>query len=262
MLAELLTYMLTPCPRHLRAMGYLRGLIAIKARHRRCAEAWAEHLAHSRALILRAADKCPSHDKVVVLGSGLLLDIPLADLSRMFAEVELVDIFHMPMVRRAAARFANVRIEAIDVTGVVENVYQAAISGDGLPTPRSGNLPTDGADLVVSANLLTQLPYLPLKYLEERKTGSSKIEREELARALIRAHLADLEAAEGIFCLIAEMERLVTDGAEIIDREDALHGVSLPFKGDEWAWEVAPPPEVNRRYGLRYRVMGIISQQR
>ncbi len=80
MLAEWFRHLTTPCPRPLRDMGYLKELIAMDARHRRCREAWVSHLEACKNVILDAAldvTRGVPRRKAVVLGSGLLLDIPI-----------------------------------------------------------------------------------------------------------------------------------------------------------------------------------------
>jgi hypothetical protein len=99
-------------------MGYIKELIAIEARHRRCRAAWAPHLENCKKLILDAAGGIP-HGQVTVLGSGLLLEVPVEELAVKFEDVALVDIFHMPAVERRVRRLSNVRLVTTDLTGVV-----------------------------------------------------------------------------------------------------------------------------------------------
>jgi hypothetical protein len=49
MLSEALEFLLTPCLRFARQMGYLHEVIAIKARHARCRRAWAPHLERKKS---------------------------------------------------------------------------------------------------------------------------------------------------------------------------------------------------------------------
>ncbi len=247
MLAEWIAYLTTPCPRHLRAMGYLKGLIGLEARYRRCRKAWAPHLKNTKATILEAAMACPSKRRAVVMGSGPLLDVPLAELSFLFDEVVLADIFHLPKTRKAAGAYPNVRLLTQDLTGVAEALFEQA---GPLPRPAPGGLPLAGADLAVSANLLSQLTHLPREYLAGRDGG----EIDALSRSMIEHHLAALADFKGVACIIAETERLITDGGEVIEAEDALHGVRLPQTGRQWIWDIAPPPEMDRRYGLKMRI--------
>lgn len=250
MLGEWITYLTTPCPRHVRDMGYLRDLIGVEARYRRCRQAWAGHLENTRAAILESAAACRGRRRAVVLGSGPLYDVPLGELSARFEEVVLVDIVHLRHPRRPP----NVRSESRDLSGVARDLHAwVGRRRDGFPPVPRADLPVAGADLVVSCNLLSQLPQLPLEYAGRDGEGA-----EAFARALIANHLEALGRCEGTVCLITDTERLIHDGERVIDREDSLHGVVLPASRREWTWDIAPPPEVDRRYGQRLtiRVVG------
>ena len=104
----------TPFPRHLRDMGHVHELRQLAARATRCCAAWRPHLERSRSLILEAADRCVRNDKALIVGSGLLFDIPITELTRRLREVVLVDILHLWQVRRAVRSYSNVRLEQVE----------------------------------------------------------------------------------------------------------------------------------------------------
>ena len=120
MLSELLTYITTPCPQYVRHMDYLDEVIAMKQRYERTRTAWQPHLEHTRRFVLSAAEKCRNRSKAVILGSGLLLDVPLDELSTMFQAVVLLDIVFLPEVRRSIKRYGNVRLVQHDVTNMAK----------------------------------------------------------------------------------------------------------------------------------------------
>jgi len=247
MIGEWLTHLTTPCGQPFRRMGYLRELIAIRERHRRCRTAWRIHLAASRALIPEAIESCSGRERVVVLGSGLLLDIPLAELAGRFDTVVLIDICHLRTTRRKAARFANVELEEADVSGIAEALGSRRLNDRApLPEPEPDAGPLSGADLVISANLLSQLPLVPLDHLEVIAPELSKAERDRFARSVIDHHLALLQAQSATVCLITETMRSISDGENLIEKIDPLFGATLFYEGREWWWDMAPRPEVNR----------------
>lgn len=264
MLIEWIKYLTTPCPRHLRRMGYLKELIGLEARYKRCWFAWAPHLVKARETILEAAADCSDRHRVVVLGSGLLYDVPLEDLSAMFGEVVLVDIQHMPSAWRRAKRFDNVTLVSRDITGVVEPVYDWVAEGGGKPLPRpsAGCLPLDGAGLVVSAAVLSQLHHLPVEYLSDAFPAHPKGEIDAFAKALVEHHLDSLAAFPGAVCLITEVERHILDRGKVAERIDPLHGAALPFPGHEWFWEIAPPPEMHQHYAQRLKMVGAVKREK
>jgi len=51
---DFLDRLLTPCPWHVRAMGYVREAVGIRRRYRRCRADWQEHIDRCRETILRA----------------------------------------------------------------------------------------------------------------------------------------------------------------------------------------------------------------
>ena len=88
MLRECIESWLTPAPPWARALSLPREQAAIRARYRRHAAAWAPHLAATRAAMLDAAQ---GGDLAVVLGGGVLLDVPLLELRRCYRRVLIVD---------------------------------------------------------------------------------------------------------------------------------------------------------------------------
>lgn len=258
MILEILEYLTTPCPKYARKQGYLKEAIAIGARQKRLAGAWTPHLEQSQAVIRAAMDRCPRRGSALILGSGLLLDIPLADLSRQFEHVVLVDVVHLRAARRKAAEFANVTLLEEDVTGMAADFdfrVSSGWKGDPVPDP-TAFLDRSEVDLVVSANLLGQLSIFPAAALQ-RRTRLAGDPLDDFCRAVVEAHLAYLRRFDAVVCLITEIERaaLDKDGA-VVQRHDALYGAELPDGGTQWNWDLAPLGEISRTHALRNRVVG------
>jgi hypothetical protein len=259
MLAEWITHLRTPCPQPYRRMGYLKELIAIDQRHRRCRSAWTPHLETSRKLITDAADTCPEKGRVVVLGSGLLLDIPVHHLAATFREVVLFDICHLRSTREAMETFTNVRLVEGDISGAA-GPLDRWLSGDrrdGLPNPEIDKGLIGDADYVISSNLLAQLPLTPLNHLEKRAHGLNDTDREQFARSIIDHHLGLLQSLDCPVTLITETLRLITDDDRPLNKIDPLFGAPLYYEGEEWWWQVAPRPEISRNFDMRLAVRGI-----
>jgi hypothetical protein len=254
---ELLEYLTTDCPADVRRLGYLKEAIAIKARYRRQCEAWGPHLARSRALVGDAAEQLARRRTALVLGSGLLLDIPLGALSASFERVLLADLVHLRRARRIAARYPNVSLVTADVTGLSAGFRDRVRGGwRGTPVPRSCLFHDDETiDLVVSANLMAQLPVMPAAAL--RRAGRDDQTVQAFCRAVVEAHLAYLAGFEARVCLVTEVlrEAVGRDGG-ILRIDEALFGVRLPAEDASWSWDLAPPGEVSPDYGIRNRVVG------
>lgn len=259
MLAAWLERLFSNCPAHLREMGYLREMVGIRRRWARYHAAWQAHCEQSRRLILAAADRCGQRRRAVVLGSGWLHDVPLAELSGRFDEVVLVDLFHPLACRLSARRYANVRMLAADVTGTIEEVWQAVETrGRPLPPPCHTLFRDDSSlDLTVSLNLLSQLPCMPERYLRE----SGRFPEAEIgafSRSLVRAHLDYLPALPGVVALITDHQLTrVNRAGKVLDRKTTLYGVDLPWVDRSWTWTLVPPGRTRRGHGEILTVAGI-----
>ncbi len=259
MFGEKLEGLLTPCPRHLRTMGYLRELIGMKARFKRCRSAWEPHLERTRAVIRMARDRCPQRRTAVILGSSYLRTVLVPELAPYFREVVLVDIVHPLGTLWPARKWKNVSTRAADVTGVVEAVFHAAqAQGSELPHFLPDLFCDDpDVDLVASVNLLSQLTLLPVKYLMHAGTHDRDTIT-DFARDLIDSHFEYLRRLPGTVALIADVEHLKVDPkGSVVERVDTLHGVPLPWTGEEWIWDIAPRPEADWNLNHLRRVVGI-----
>ena len=254
-------YMSTPVPRHLRQMGYVRELRALRARRNRCRSDWSSHLEHTRAVILDAASQCEQHRTALVVGSGLLFDIPLEELSLRFENVVLVDIVHAWSVHRQAVRFSNVRLLPLDVTRVVERCHALARRRSAAPLPQRtvDCLVGEDFDLVASVNVLSQLPVVPNGYMSRRIRSLTDARTREFSRALVTNHLDWLCSFPGVACLVTDLERLCFGDCGLVSREESLWGVALPEGGRDWLWDLAPRPEMYFHLDVRHRVGGYAS---
>ncbi len=270
MFRECWQYLVTPCSSHLRQLGYLKELIGIQSRYHRSHKLWRSHLQKTKGFILEGARRCNRRRKVVILGSGWLLDIPLKSLAGMFDEVFLLDVVHPLTARRTARRFPNVKLVEKDVSGVAMDVFQLArrvritgkkepLSALGPSVPQSKN----DIDYVVSANLLSQLPMVPVEYLrklQDRVGGSMYKEPEiqEFTRRILEQHVQTLREGVCQSCLVADVEAITLDREDkVVEKMGLLDGLSLPPVQCEWMWEIADFGEVHANQRICHRVVGI-----
>ncbi len=240
-------------------MGYVREVNGIAGRYERCQTHWANHIAACRATILRGLERCEQRRKAVILGGGLLHDVPVAELAATFREVVLVDLIHPWASRRATRKFTNVRRLTADVTESIDAAWRIAWDRD-QPLPRIEPrlfLDDPEVDFVASVNLLSQLPCMPMTYLS-RQGAHSQAKIDEFARNLIRAHLDYLRRLPGRVTLITDVERLkYTLVGQVVERRDLFFGVPWPTNRVEWEWRLAPCPEADPAHHFYRRVIGI-----
>ncbi len=161
MLLDLLHWVAQPASLTARRLGYAGDSVRLASRSRRCRAAWAPHLAAAQDAVRAAMRDLPRRDTVVVLGSGLLDDVPIDDLAATFRRVVLVDAVHPWRGRWRARRFANVSRLVHDLSGTRDLLLGRGETFGPMLPPLCRE-----ADLVVSANLLSQLPILPVARLE------------------------------------------------------------------------------------------------
>lgn len=240
MLREAIDWLLTPTLPLARRSGHLAEFVAIAARRRRNAAAWAEHEARSRAAVDRAALAAEPAGTALILGAGHVNDVPLEALSARFRDVVLVDLAFSAATRRQARRLGNVTCRPHDVTESLDTL-------DGIRAPTAW-LDDPSVTFVASINLISQLATVATRHRDDA-------EAERIARNLAEAHLDWLSRFSCPACLIADRE------IEIYDRDGTVTATLDPNKGavppeadEEWIWDIAPRGEIDRRYAVRHRV--------
>ena len=240
MLYELFLHLTTPCSTHVRRMGYLDEAIAMRRRFRRNRTAWQPHLDNSRRFVLSAAEQCRNKSKVVILGSGLLLDVPLAELATMFQEVVLMDIVCLPEVRRQINRHDNIRFVEHDVTNVAQSLDQNG--RDRLPEPAPASPEIDeNTGFVVSLNILSQLWVVPRTYAARHLRGVSDDQVEDWCQRIVESHFASLRSMPCDVCLVADYEFVKRDGeGQVVSRASSIYDIPLPEPDASWTWNIVP----------------------
>lgn len=236
-----------------RRLGYVREHLRQKARWMRNIQAWQPHLEKSRAFIRNAIQQCPANDMVVVAGSGMCLDIPLEELSSTFKNVLLVDLVHPREVVLLAEKFGNVRLCLHDLTGILPAVAGTLDGGGRLPLESMGRagpealareLPElSGADLVISANTLAQLPLVPMERLWTTGIYSDS-DLEALASNLVAGHITWLRSFACQTALLTDLF-WISLSQEIAQTTTPLYGADLGEPQERWEWQIAPKPEAH-----------------
>lgn len=255
MLAEVLTWLSTPASRDARRTGHLTAAVSLWSRAARCRRAWGSHEARCHAVIERAIEGLARRRACIVLGSGLVRDVPLDRLAAAFEKVVLIDVVHLWPARWKARRHANVELVDLDITGSTDLLLGRA-TGFGDPLRRYRNDAT--VDLVISANCLSQIGLLPSEWIEKRD-GLARTRFPDIGRRLIESHLDVLKKFSGRVCLLTDSQSfdLDAEGREI-ERSDLLEGVRLPPADEDWDWLLAPIGEFARDYAIHHRAHGYV----
>ncbi|MCL6706056.1 hypothetical protein M8R20_03485 [Pseudomonas sp. R2.Fl] len=247
MILEALNYLATrplTGPDH---RGAVRYSVNLWSRAGRCAEAWREHEENTRAAILAAAAPLRQKRTAVVLGSGLLRDVPVAELARLFDTVVLVDLVHLASVRLwlKLKRLHNVRLIERDVSGF------DVVTGEQTAEPLGFLREVPYLDFVVSANLVSQMGMGSKRRLEQAGR-----DWEEPAKRLVRAHLDGLASLPCATCLVTDVSYAVIDRTGHVHEEfDLLFGAEPPVHSAQWAWPVAPFGEESADYRIVHKVV-------
>lgn len=252
MLAEALNFAATYAITPRRRAGEINASVALWARARRCARDWAAHETNCRAFVTKAIEALPERRVAVVLGSGLLRDVPIEALSRSFREVRLYDLQHLASVRLRAAMkgLRNVRFECRDLSGYERLIADPAST----PEPLSFLRDIADLDLVISANLLSQIG-VGIGRLVKNDPAAPQ----DAVHRLIRAHVESLSTLSAKSSLITDISYEVMDRqGRILERDDLMHGVALPPASAGWSWQVAPFGELDPGYRAVHRVVAIM----
>ncbi len=242
MIPDLVTSLFTSISPHLRSLGYLDEALAMQRRYRRRQNAWRSHLENTRRFVLSAAEQCRNRSTVVILGSGLLLDVPLEELSASFEQVVLQDVVCLPAVRKRIKRCRNVRFVERDVTCISEGLYRNRQQGI-CRLPEVSLLPDDCSDagLIVSLNILSQLWVVPRSYAARNLRGLGAHEIDDWCCRIVEAHHDWLRSRPCDVCLVADREYLVRDRTgRIVNRGSSVYGLDLPWPDEEWTWSIMP----------------------
>lgn len=251
MLAELALQALTPATPLARRFGLLKEGVALWSRGLRQRKAWEPHQARCRAIVSEVAAALPQRRKVLVLGSGPARDIPLDTLCASFDEIVLVDIVHLPLLRLKLWRQPKVSLISRDLTGAM-----AWLAGEAeeRQDPLADLVADESIDLVISANLLSQLAWPVADWLEDNPARAVALPLDLPARC-IAWHLDDLSRFKCHVCLISDVEMVERDREGAIhERLDLMHGVALPKEDESWLWPVAPFGEAEREREYVHKV--------
>jgi hypothetical protein len=255
MLAELLLYVITPVPRSLRRLGLLKDSVGLWSRAARCRKAWEIHEKNCHAVIMESLFTLKNRRKVVILGSGLLRDVPIRALIQIFDQVICVDAVHLASIRMRYAFEPKVRFVTCDLTGVADWVLGKT---EGRKAPLSAFQQDQEVDFIISANVLSQLPMSIETFLENRPYVKT-FRQGPFLKKIIEWHLADLEGfSSAQICLLTDISYRNENPEEAPGQKSEIFDLMqchiLPSPDQNWDWEVAPQGEADPDMRILHRV--------
>jgi hypothetical protein len=227
--------------RILNKMGYYDYQSGLIYRHLNQESGWDSHLERCRKYILKAIELYQP-EKVTVLGSGWLLELPVAEIIERTGSLCLMDIIHPPEVVKQAGKIKNVELIESDVTGgLIEEIWQKfsrysffkkSDNLDGISIPEFN--PGTDPGMIVSLNIITQLETLLVRYIK-RKARISEDDMFSFRKAIQDKHMRFLSKYKSV--LITDCEEIITGKAGDIKKIPTLLSVIPSFKDkEEWTW--------------------------
>lgn len=218
--------------------NYQRGMIV---HHAGQEGGWENHHEHCRKFILKALDRYKP-EKVTVLGSGWLLDLPITEMMEMVPMIYLVDIIHPPDVINQFHNYENVELIEQDVTGgLIAEVWEKirkysflrrlkSLDKIVIPEYCSENDP----GMIISLNILTQLEALPIDFIKKRSKIDEEVFR-QFRSEIQKKHIEYLMKHQSI--LISDYAEVITDRTGVSKTIPTLY-TDLPAGSDleEWTW--------------------------
>lgn len=223
-------------------MGYYNYQNGLIYRHLNQNNAWDSHLKRCRDLILKALD-LNKPERVTVLGSGWLLELPIAEMIERVPSIKLVDIIHPPDVIEQTKRYKNVEIQEVDVSGgLIEEVWKTMARYSffkKMKTLEDIQIPdfitNDDPGMVISLNILTQLESLIIDFIR-KKSDIREEEFERFRSKLQKRHIDFLMKYKSV--LISDVSEVITKKAGEVITINTL-ATSLPdgLIREEWQWD-------------------------
>jgi hypothetical protein len=257
-------------PKYLVKLGLVQEIIGIKYRQKRLEAAWFEHREKSKQEIINTFSKLEHKRKALIIGAGLLLDLPLKELSEQFEEVILVDIFFLQESIDEIKQYDNCRFEQVDISSALKEAYylwQNHGKDKELFDSKLRNLlhkkPNhflleENLDYVVSCNLLSQLS-LAFEYFAKKK----KMLETDTLRAFFESfkvnHIEYLKAfpEDTTIHILTDTQKIVVnkEGKELESLPSIDHTLLKDFKEqDSWLWNLADYGELEKDYALKLKV--------
>jgi len=273
--------------------------LGISARYARCKSYWRRHLDNSRNFQLAAVEKlCASGDwggRIAVLGSGRLFDVPLRELLPDSKSIALYDADPSAILSNRLSLLrsrSKLSFHCTELTGCLQSWSDRL--GDFLRAERSVKsfknltefiktlrikdpVTLPGYDLVISLNLLSQIPLywrdrvfaLILKFwqleIDEDSCNPDLMQALNTSMQLLqRDHLRLIAAAASRKVVLItdthfnyyqkDKSAWLVHDALLVNPVEELKANFMPEQSNCWLWHIAPQGIEQESYGVIHRV--------
>ena len=257
MIRELFHYFFTKTTPEARAFGHLYEAIALIEKEKRCRDFWLPHRTQCKNFIAAHLNLAGNHkNKILILGSGPLHEIPLVIIAREFKQVDLVDIVHLDVTKKSYHHLTNVNFIEADITELESLILNDKRPHNHVPS----QFLNDQYDLVISANLLSQLAYHLQAFLEKKaRPKLNQVELENFCNQVTLDHYNYLKKFSSPVILITDIETQLQDiDGRVVQTETPYINFAFPAASEEWWWNVAPIPEYKKELSIKMKVAAFI----
>lgn len=259
MFVEFIEMFFTPATKVAKKYGFLYHSISLRHRYERCKKAWLPHLKNCQEIFEEVAENLPQKKSVVILGAAHLHEIPYHLLTKHFEKIILVDIVHPLKHHRLSKRNPHFELITMDLGHSLEQL-ESLQSMQALDTHlrelESKVLFHFKADLIISANILSQLGLLPIEAIERYEKRKMSIEeKDSICTRYAELHLKNLRNCSGTVLVYSDRE--VTYKSP---EKEVVYTGSYPVNFDgftklrDWTWELAPLKEASKDYSIEMQV--------
>jgi hypothetical protein len=219
--------------------NYQHGFIV---RHLKQGTGWDAHLEKCRRFILKSLE-IHKPAKVTVLGSGWLLELPLAEIIEKVENVYLVDVVHPPEVIQQVSKIPAVKLLTEDVSGgLIEEIWKKTSKLPffrKLDSLKEITIPEYKPDfdpgMVISLNILSQLEVLPLRYLT-KKSKADEVELKAFRKEIQYKHVNFLKRYKSV--LITDLTEIFTDkSGNKSEKVSIITELPAGQYRDDWTWD-------------------------
>lgn len=242
MLKEIFLYLTTPVKKELKK-GHLYESIALGELSKEHSKQWNRHYDICKESIKEHIQSSNPKGICMVLGSGYCHDIPIEFLLSRFEKLILVDTVHPKGIQKKYKNNVKVQLVSTDLTSWASFVKNHSIEyfknyKPGVPEEIS----SIKFDYIISDNVMSQLPIIPVNQIRKLKTYSEEAEN-ELAYKILENHYNFVKGKCGVLITDLSCHFFEKNGEEV---HDPQYGFKFPEPLRTWNWVLVPKKQTHK----------------